>query len=257
MASDNRSPDQIEREFKAAVGTWLDGYDDWLSRDPQSFALFAAFATHVHQRGALNARERALIQVALAATATHLYRHGLESAIDSAFDAGATVDEIQEVLELTCGVGMHTMIEGLPPFVNELGTPEDDASIREARERVRADFEARRGYWSDFWETVLEMDHEYLARYTDLSANPWERGSLDPKFREFVYIAIDASTTHLYTPGLSAHLENAIEYGATRDELLEVLELTSLQGYDTMSVGMPILLERARERGLLEDQDDE
>lgn len=182
-----------------------------------------------------------LIHVALNATATHLHKDGSRTTIDSAFDAEATVDEIQEIFELTCGVGIHTMIEGSPALVDKLGLPEADASTRAVQKQVREEFEQRRGYWSDFWEVVLEMDYEYLVKYTNLSAHPWENGELDSKLRELVYIAIDASTTHLYSPGLSAHLENAIEYGATRDEKLGGFEITSLQGYDTMSVGCPFL----------------
>lgn len=32
------------------------------------------------------------------------------------------------------------------------------------------------------------------------SSVPWKHGTLPPKVKEFIYIAIDAATTHLYDP---------------------------------------------------------
>jgi alkylhydroperoxidase/carboxymuconolactone decarboxylase family protein YurZ len=144
------------------------------------------------------------------------------------------------------------MIEGMPLVQEHAGLPDDVSdSVKEEQEAVKEKFKEGRGYWSDFWEAVLQMDHEYLDRYTDLSSQPWLEGVLDPKMKEFIYIAADVSTTHLYTQGLESHIENAMEYGATRDELLEVIELVSEQGYDTMVEGLPILVEEARKQGKL------
>ena len=41
---------------------------------------------------------------------------------------------------------------------------------------------------------------------------------------------IDAATTHLYEPGLRQHIRNALRYGATKEEIMEVLELVSVLG---------------------------
>ena len=35
----------------------------------------------------------------------------------------------------------------------------------------------------------------------------------------------DAAATHLYVPGLKLHMRNALRYGATTGELMEVLEM--------------------------------
>ena len=39
-----------------------------------------------------------------------------------------------------------------------------------------------------------------------------------------IYIAIDASTTHMYEPGLKVHIRNALKYGATKAEIMEVYQ---------------------------------
>jgi alkylhydroperoxidase/carboxymuconolactone decarboxylase family protein YurZ len=72
---------------------------------------------------------------------------------------------------------------------------------------------------------------------------PWTSGVLEPKVKELIYTAFDVSATHLYTPGLRLHIKNAIGYGATREEILEVIELASVIGIHSCTVGVPILVE--------------
>jgi alkylhydroperoxidase/carboxymuconolactone decarboxylase family protein YurZ len=69
---------------------------------------------------------------------------------------------------------------------------------------------------------------------------------LPPKIKELIYIAIDASTTHLYAPGLRQHIRNALKYGATVEEIMEVFELVSVLGIHTCTMGVPILMEEVR-----------
>lgn len=242
----------LKEGFIESVGYWIDAYDEWLRLNPDSFEVYASFAAHPWEKGELSDRERALILVALDGCATHLYQEGMRFHIRNALEVGATVEEIMEALELVSVAGLHSMIEGMPIVKEEAGLPEEVSDAVEAeQDEVREKFKEGRGYWSDFWEAVLQMDHEYLDKYTDLSSHPWAEGVLEPKLKEFIYIAADVSTTHLYTQGLQSHVENAMEYGATRDELLEVVELVSEQGYDTMVEGLPILVEEARKQGKL------
>ena len=43
--------------------------------------------------------------------------------------------------------------------------------------------------------------------------------------------------------GLRQHIRNALDYGATREEVLEVIELASVIGIHSCTVGVPILVE--------------
>ena len=63
---------------------------------------------------------------------------------------------------------------------------------------------------------------------------------------EFLYIAVDASTTHLYEPGLRIHIQNALKLGATEDEIMQVLECVSAIGIHTISMGVPVLVEELK-----------
>lgn len=116
------------------------------------------------------------------------------------------------------------------------------ARQRELRER----FIEKRGYWAEFWDGLLTLDTDFFETFLRFSAHPWEHGTLDPKVKELIYIAIDASTTHLYEPGLRVHIQNAFKHGATKQEILEVLELVSVLGMHTITMGTPVLLEEAR-----------
>lgn len=59
--------------------------------------------------------------------------------------------------------------------------------------------------------------------------------------KELVYCAFDAAATHLYAPGLKLHMKNALKYGATPQEITEVLEIATLLSLHTAHTAMPIL----------------
>ncbi|WP_052344973.1 carboxymuconolactone decarboxylase family protein [Thermocrispum municipale] len=118
----------------------------------------------------------------------------------------------------------------------------DEETVRRQNE-LREKFIAERGYWNAFWEGLLSLDPSFFEAYLNFSAVPWRTGVLEPKIKELIYVAIDASTTHLYEPGLRQHIRNALSYGATKEEIMEVLELTSVLGIHTCTMGVPVLME--------------
>jgi len=93
---------------------------------------------------------------------------------------------------------------------------------------------------------MLELDPELFAAYTEFSAHPWHHGTLEPKIKEFIYIAFDTAATHLYVKGLKLHIENALGYGATPQEILEVMEIASVLGIHAVTSAAPILAELLR-----------
>lgn len=243
---------EIKDQYIEKTGHWPDGFDEWLALDADSFEVYGDFAEHTYETGNISEKEKALLRVAITASPTHMYEEGTRLHISNAFDKGANVEEIKEVLELVSILGLHSTTEGMPYIVDEFGVPEvDDSSVQEEKDEVRELFKESRGYWNEFWDGILQMDHKFLEKYTFLSGYPWNHGTLDPKLKEFIYIAIDVSTTHLYSLGMEQHLENAIDYGATREELVELIEFVSEQGYDAMDETMPILYEEAEKRGKL------
>ena len=64
---------------------------------------------------------------------------------------------------------------------------------------------------------------------------------LEPKLVELLSIAFDASYTHMYAPGTRRHIHNALQAGATMEEIMEVLCV--VQGVHACNLGVPILTE--------------
>jgi len=119
--------------------------------------------------------------------------------------------------------------------------------LSKRQKQLKEKFIAERGYWlEELLGVILRLDADFFEAYLDFSAVPWRKGVLPPKVKEFIYIAIDGSTTHLYAIGLRQHISNALKYGATKEEIMEVLELTSVLGIHTCTVGVPILIEEVR-----------
>lgn len=125
--------------------------------------------------------------------------------------------------------------------------PKSQPRLTAAQRDLKARFIKERLSWNALWDQLLEWDPEFFEAYFNFSAVPWRRGVLPPKVKEFLYIAIDASATHLYAPGLRRHIRNALRLGATRDEILEVLEVISVLGIHACNLGVPILAEELKE----------
>lgn len=119
----------------------------------------------------------------------------------------------------------------------------------EHQQRIKDEFIEKRGYWDEFWDGLLKLSPDFFEAYLTLSSIPWTKGTLEPKVKEFIYIAIDAATTHLYEPGLRIHIRNALKYGATKEEIMEVYQLTSVLGMHTCTMGVPVLIDELAKAG--------
>ncbi len=105
-----------------------------------------------------------------------------------------------------------------------------------------------RGYWHRFHDGLLAWCPSFLRAYLAFQSAPWRSGHLEPKVREFIYIAVDGAVTHLYTSGLRRHMDDALRLGATREEVLQVVLLTaSAAAQATHEVGFAILAEECPE----------
>jgi len=99
------------------------------------------------------------------------------------------------------------------------------------------------GDWNPLWNTLHEWDPAFVEGYLALRSVPFGKGPLPDKTKELVLIALNAATTHLYGPGVRRHMQNALRLGATRDEILQVIELTAVLGIHGCNLAVPILAE--------------
>lgn len=98
------------------------------------------------------------------------------------------------------------------------------------------------GDWNPFWDTLADLDPDYLEAFLAFRAVP-QNGPLPRKYKELIFIAINVATTHLWSSGARRHMQNALKAGASREEILEVIQLTSIMGIHSVTMGVPILLE--------------
>lgn len=242
---------QVKDEFIAVRGTWSSAWERILQFDADFLDAYLQWSAVPLRKHQLDPKVREFIFIAADAAATHLYEPGIRQHVRAALELGASAAEVMEVLELTSTLGIHACNIGVPLLIDVLteeGLRTEAAPRTPRQEQLKADFVGSRGYWHEFWDGLLELDPELFAAYLDFSAVPWRTGVLAPRVKELVYIAFDASATHLYAPGLKLHMRNAVRLGATAAEILEVLEIVSVIGIHAATVGAPILAEELRSR---------
>jgi alkylhydroperoxidase/carboxymuconolactone decarboxylase family protein YurZ len=219
--------------------------------DPEFLATYERMADVPRRGGHLTPKMRAFVGLVVDANVTHLDPVGMRRHIREALDAGATSEEVMEVLECTATVSVHAMNVGVPTLVEvlgERGERTEPAPLSEYQEKLKDDFTRQRGYWNPTWDEMLELAPEMFDAYTAFSSHPWATGHLTPLEKELVYIAFDTSSTHLYRVGLKLHIENALGYGGTPEQILEVMEVAVLIGMKAVTVGAPILQEELEAR---------
>jgi alkylhydroperoxidase/carboxymuconolactone decarboxylase family protein YurZ len=100
-----------------------------------------------------------------------------------------------------------------------------------------------KGDWNPLWEQFRELDPDFLEAYLAFRSVPQLQGPLEQKYKELILIAINAATTHLYGPGVRRHIQNALKAGASMEEILETIQLTTVMGIHSCNLAIPILME--------------
>jgi alkylhydroperoxidase/carboxymuconolactone decarboxylase family protein YurZ len=99
------------------------------------------------------------------------------------------------------------------------------------------------GDWNPLWDKLRQWDPDFVEGYLTMRTVPFAKGPLPAKTKELILIAVNAATTHMYGPGVRRHIQNALKLGATRDEILQVIELTTVLGIHACNLAVPILAE--------------
>lgn len=105
------------------------------------------------------------------------------------------------------------------------------------------------GDWNPLWDTLRQWDPEFVEGYLSMRNVPFAKGPLPDKTKELILIAVNAATTHLYGPGVRRHIRNALKLGATRDEILQAIEITAVVGIHACNLAVPILAEELAAAG--------
>jgi alkylhydroperoxidase/carboxymuconolactone decarboxylase family protein YurZ len=127
----------------------------------------------------------------------------------------------------------------------------DDKSVPNVAQRSRKlrDRKQATGNWNPDWEPFAKLDPAWTEKVIAVTIAPAVSGALDLKTIELIGIALDASCTQMYAPGVRRHIQRALKLGATKEEITAVLQLASQQGLHSMCLGAPILLEELDAHG--------
>jgi len=105
-----------------AVGQWNTAWDPFLGLDPVWTDEFVAAGLSIYTCGVLPAKEIELLSIAFDASFTHMYAPGTRRHIKNALKAGATIDEIMEVLKICVAHGVQACNLGVSILAEELAT---------------------------------------------------------------------------------------------------------------------------------------
>ncbi|CAM1509706.1 Fc.00g000410.m01.CDS01 [Cosmosporella sp. VM-42] len=104
------------------------------------------------------------------------------------------------------------------------------------------------------WKSLLALDPRFFSASVSLTSVPRKKAHLSHKGQALIGLAVDAAATHLYAPGIRAHIAAAQNEGATIHEILEVIELSSTLGIHACNIGVPLLVEVLKEEGKYLDE---
>jgi alkylhydroperoxidase/carboxymuconolactone decarboxylase family protein YurZ len=247
------SREALKARFLAQRGYWAPWHEDLLALQPDFLAAYLEVTSLPWTQGVLAPKVKEFIYIAIDAATTHLYERGMRLHMATALQYGATRDEIMEVLQITSQLGWHTCSVGVPMLAEELRKAGQgdvlDAPMSAQMEQLKARFEQDLGGWDESCDALARLAPAYLQAYYHYAAGSWTSGVLEPKVKEFVALSVSASTTHLHQPAMRLHMRRALACGATAAEVMEVLQLTSVLGIHTCSIGMPIFSEELRSVG--------
>lgn len=195
-------------------------------------------------RGPLSPRIARLVWLAIHASITSLDRETLRECIRAARDSGASKEETLAVLQLCTVLGIHAMAVAVPILKESLETHRASienltgAAATPAIDRLRSE-----GLFNSAWKEIEDWDPVWLDRFLAAGMSADIRSVLGQRTIELLYIAIDASVTHLYAPGTRRHMVAALQLGVEPEEILQVLKIASFQSMASMRSGARILLE--------------
>lgn len=224
-----------------AAGLFDRSLDAMAAWSPEWTESYMELVKDTQQNQILDPKLVALIRLNIAVTATHLYAPGVQRHIRAALNLGVSRAEILEVFKLASVVGIHACALGVPILEQELAHAGIDDDAVTAPATPVCDLVRAKGMFNPLWETLYRWDPVYLENFLKMGLGLWTDGILDPLWIEFLCISGDATVTHMWAHGTQRHIQAALALGASKEQILEVLKIVSLQGIEACEMGVPML----------------
>jgi len=232
-----------EEKSKNATGPWDATVDQLREWEPKWADACVKMTTNPWTSGVLSRKFVELVSVGLNAACTNLNPDGTRRHIRAALDAGATREEILFVLKCASVMSIHSCSLGAPILLEEAKTAGKQSTPKPAAATPACDKMKSIGQWNTAWDPFFQLDPVWTDEFMATGAGIYGSGVMSAKDTELLSIAFDASFTHMYAPGTRRHIHNALQAGASMEEIMEVLKLCVAQGAQACNLGVPILAE--------------
>ncbi|MCX7376618.1 MAG: carboxymuconolactone decarboxylase family protein [Alphaproteobacteria bacterium] len=237
----------FKQDYIRKRGYWVTFNDGLLQYSQAFLETYMKYAALPAAEGPLSPRMVELVYVAADASATHMFGEGLLIHTKLALARGASPTDVVETLQIATAEGLEGVTMGVEILVEELQAAGQDTGFLElalSAEQValKAGYQARFGDWPRFADYLLRLHPSYFAVMTELVAAPEVTGSLSAKERCLIAVALNAAFTHQNPAGTRLHVARAIRAGATKEEILQVMQLTAHLGVHACVIGVPMLM---------------
>jgi alkylhydroperoxidase/carboxymuconolactone decarboxylase family protein YurZ len=235
----------------AATGAdlWGSSLDTLKAWDPEGVDLLFRAGTNPWNSGVLPRKEVQLLCLALHVACTNLNPAGTRRHVRGALDAGATRDEIILVFKSAAVLALHSFSLGAPILLDEMAATGVTATDGPKPDTPSCDALRAMGQWNTAFDPFLELAPSWTEDYFAFAVGSvYQSGVFTPRFIELISIALDASVTHMYAPGVRRHIKGALKVGATPAEIATVLQLCVSMGLESCALGVPILAEELEGR---------
>jgi alkylhydroperoxidase/carboxymuconolactone decarboxylase family protein YurZ len=226
-----------------AAGPWDAALSQLREWDPHWAAACERMSTNPWSSGILPRKFVELVSLGISSACTNLNADGTRRHIRAALDAGASRDEILFVLKCGTVMSIHSCSLAAPILLEEAKAAGAAAATKSAAATPAVDKMKSIGQWNEAWNPFFELDPVWTDQFMATGAGIYGSGVMPAKEVELLSIAFDASFTHMYAPGTRRHIHNALQAGATVQEIMDVLKICVAQGAQALNLGVPILAE--------------
>lgn len=224
-------------------------FDDLAQTDAAWVESLMALGDGSWTNGPLHPHLVELIGISINASVNHLNGDGVRRHMRRALQLGVPREQIIEVLRLGAVTGIHAAAIAIPLLDEELrvaGRADADAPHTQDSQDTQTttpmcDHLRNSGGFNPMWETLYRWEPQWLERFLLMGSRAFTSGVLPALWVELLCIAGDAKVTHMYSPGTRRHIKAALALGASRDEIMQVIKIVSLQGIQSSELGLPIL----------------
>ena len=184
----------------------------------------------------LQALESALIRLAINASVTCLDRQAIARAVGDCAEAGATPDQMQEMVSLVSGLGIHSLMAtsvAIADAAKQAGRPVT-SELDARRQELWTRYVGSDSYWDKFeiavpgfLEALVRNSPDQFEAFFTYCALPWKNPVVRARTKELAALACDATPAHRFLPGFLLHLDNAIAIGVQRSAIMGTLDIAA------------------------------